>query len=127
MAGASGHLQLNAYKPVMIAAALRSSRLLADACLSFEARCVRGLALDRVAVRAHAERSLMLVTALAPRLGYERAAAVAQAAHRACRPLREAALEAGVPAEVFDEATAPERVLGPYDVAEVERRRRGGG
>ena len=89
-------------------------RLLADACESFEEHCARGIEPDRERIRQHLERSLMLVTALTPRLGYDRAAEIAKKAHREGLTLREAALALGyLTAEEFDRYARPERMVGP--------------
>jgi len=89
-------------------------RLLADACESFEEHCARGIEPDRERIRQHLERSLMLVTALAPRLGYDRAAEIAKKAHREGLTLKEAALALGyLTAEEFDRYVRPERMVGP--------------
>ena len=90
--GASGHLELNVYKPMIIHAFLQSARLLADGCRSFEEHCARGIEPDEARIRELLERSLMLVTALAPHIGYDRAAEIAKKAHREGSTLREAAL-----------------------------------
>jgi fumarate hydratase class II len=112
--GASGNFELNVMKPLIIHNVLRSIRLLADACDSFEAHCARGIEPDRERIRAHLERSLMLVTALAPRLGYDRAAEIAMKAHREGSTLREAAVALGyLEADEFDRLVWPERMIGP--------------
>jgi fumarate hydratase class II len=102
-AGGLGSLELHVMKPLLARNVLEMSRLLADACRSFDERCAQGLEPDREAIARHLERSLMLVTALAPTIGYEEAAAVAQLAHRDGLTLREAALRlAVVSPEQFD-------------------------
>jgi fumarate hydratase class II len=107
--GASGHLELNVYKPMIIHAFLQSARLLADGCRSFEEHCVRGIEPDVDRIRDLLERSLMLVTALAPHIGYDRAAEIAKKAHREGSTLREAALALGhVTAADFDRWVKPE-------------------
>jgi fumarate hydratase class II len=111
-AGAQGHLELNVFKPVMIYNLLQSIRLLADACRSFTAHCLTGLEPDRRRIADLVDRSLMLVTALAPRLGYDRAAEIAKKAHHEGLTLREAALALGyVTAEEFDQDVRPERMV----------------
>ncbi len=113
-AAAGGMLELNVYKPVIVFALLHSIRLLADALESFNLRCVQGLTLNRARLAENLERSLMLVTALAPRLGYDGAAAVAKKAHQEGCSLRQAALALGVlGAEELDELLRPEQMLGP--------------
>ena len=112
--GASGHLELNVYKPLMIHAFLQSARLLADGCRSFEEHCARGISPDKARIRELLERSLMLVTALAPHIGYDKAAQIAKKAHREGRTLREAALALGaVSASDFDRWMRPESMIGP--------------
>ena len=89
-------------------------RLLADACESFEEHCARGIEPDRERIRQHLERSLMLVTALAPILGYDRAAEIAKKAHREGLTLKEAALALGyLTAEEFERHVRPARMVGP--------------
>jgi len=112
--GASGHLELNVYKPVIIHAFLQSARLLADGCRSFEEHCARGIEPDEARIRELLERSLMLVTALSPHIGYDRAAEIAKKAHREGSTLREAALALGyVSAEDFDRWVRPQAMIGP--------------
>jgi fumarate hydratase class II len=112
--GASGHLELNVFKPLIIHNVLGSVRLLADACESFDAHCARGIEPDRERIHALVERSLMLVTALAPIIGYDRAAAIAKKAHAERLTLREAALALGyMGPEEFDRAVRPEAMVDP--------------
>ncbi|MBW8907172.1 MAG: class II fumarate hydratase [Betaproteobacteria bacterium] len=112
--GASGHLELNVYKPLIINAALQSGRLLADGCRSFEEHCVRGIEADGERIRELLERSLMLVTALSPHIGYDRAAEIAKKAHREGSTLRQAALALGyVSAADFDRWVQPQSMIGP--------------
>ncbi|HEY3075705.1 MAG TPA: class II fumarate hydratase [Burkholderiales bacterium] len=112
--GASGHLELNVYKPLIIHAFLQSARLLADGARSFEEHCARGIEADRARIAELLERSLMLVTALAPHIGYDRAAEIAKKAHREGSTLREAALALGyVSAQDFDHWVKPEAMIGP--------------
>ncbi len=91
--GMSGHLELNVFKPVMIYNLLMSARLLGDACRSFSDNCVSGIEANEPVIREHLERSLMLVTALNARLGYENAARIAGKAFKEGKTLREAAVE----------------------------------
>ena len=93
--GAQGHLELNVFKPVIAYAFLQSARLLADAAASFEEHCARGIEPNRERIAALVENSLMLVTALAPHIGYDKAAEIAKKAHREGTSLREAALALG--------------------------------
>jgi fumarate hydratase class II len=114
LGGASGHLELNVYKPMIIHAFLQSARLLADGCRSFEEHCTRGIEPDEARIRELLERSLMLVTALSPHIGYDRAAEIAKKAHREGSTLREAALALGyVSVEDFDRWVRPQDMIGP--------------
>jgi len=113
IAGASGHLELNVFKPVIIHNVLTSGRLLADASESFDIHCARGIEPDRERIRYLVERSLMLVTALAPRLGYDLAAQIARKAHAEAVTLKEAAVALGyLTAEEFDREVRPEGMVG---------------
>jgi fumarate hydratase class II len=113
-AGSQGNFQLNVYKPVMLHGVLESIELLADAIRSFDERCARGIEPIRENIRANVERSLMLVTALNPHIGYENAAKIALHAHRNKLNLREAALGLGlVSAEDFDRWVRPEAMTRP--------------
>jgi fumarate hydratase, class II len=112
--GASGHFELNVYKPLIIHAFMQSARLLADGCHSFEEHCARGIEPNAERIGELLERSLMLVTALAPHIGYDRAAEIAKKAHREGGTLREAALALGyVSAADFDRWVRPESMIGP--------------
>ncbi len=114
VAASQGHFELNVYKPVLAAAMLQSIRLLADATRSFTDRCVEGIRPDEKRIRELMERSLMLVTALAPRIGYDKAAQVAKAAHKNGTTLREEALRLGfVTGAEFDRLVRPERMTRP--------------
>jgi len=114
IAGAGGHLELNAMKPVIIWNVLRSMRLLADATESFAERCIEGIQADRARIARHLEQSLMLVTALAPHIGYDKAAAIAKRAHADRIALKEAAVASGhVTAEDFDRWVDPRAMLSP--------------
>jgi fumarate hydratase class II len=111
--GASGHFELNVFKPMLIHAFLQSARLLADGARSFEEHCARGIEADQGRIRELLERSLMLVTALSPHIGYDRAAEIAKKAHREGSTLREAALALGyVSAADFDRWVRPEAMVG---------------
>ena len=112
MAGASGKFELNVYKPVIIDAAMQSLRLMSDGLRSFERHCVRGLEPNRARIAELVERSLMLVTALAPHIGYDRAAEIAETAHREGLTLRGAAIASGhVEGEEFDAWVRPEDMV----------------
>jgi fumarate hydratase class II len=114
VAGASGHLELNVFKPVIAYALLQSIRLLADASRSFADRCVAGIEANRARIAELMERSLMLVTALAPHIGYDRAAGLAKAALAEGLTLREVALRSGyVSADDFDRWVRPETMVRP--------------
>jgi fumarate hydratase class II len=114
LAGSQGHFELNVYKPVIAYAALQSIRLLADASSSFTEHCVTGIRADEARIRELMERSLMLVTALAPAIGYERAAAIAKAAHANGTTLREEAIRLGyVSADDFDRLVRPDQMTRP--------------
>jgi fumarate hydratase class II len=116
VAGASGHFELNVFKPVMIYNLLQSIRLLADASHSFADRCVAGIEANRERIAELLERSLMLVTALAPHIGYDDAAKIAKTAHAKGTTLRQAALALGlVTEEQFDAWVRPEKMLDPSD------------
>ncbi len=113
MAGASGNFELNVFKPVIVHNVLQSIRLLADGALSFEVHCARGIEADRARVGELVQRSLMLVTALNPHIGYDRAAQIAKAAHAKGLSLREAALASGfVTAQQFDAWVRPDAMVG---------------
>jgi fumarate hydratase class II len=111
--GASGNFELNVYKPVIIHNVLQSIRLIADGCVSFREFCVEGITVNEKAVRDHLERSLMLVTALNPHIGYDNAAKIAKKAHHEGTTLREAALALKlVSNEDFDKWVKPEQMTG---------------
>ncbi|MEQ1618568.1 MAG: class II fumarate hydratase [Terricaulis sp.] len=112
-AGASGHFELNVFNPVMAYNFLQSVRLMADACVSFTDNCLIGIEPRLDNIKAGLERSLMLVTALAPKYGYDRAAKIAKSAHKNGTTLREEALKDGIPAEDFDAIVRPEKMIGP--------------
>ena len=112
--GASGQFELNVYKPMLIHNFLQSVRLLADGCASFEEHCARGIQANEARINELVERSLMLVTALAPHIGYDRAAEIAKKAHREGSTLRDAALALGyVGAEDFERWVRPEAMTRP--------------
>jgi fumarate hydratase class II len=112
-AGSQGHFELNVYRPVVAYNLLQSVRLLADAATSFTDNLLAGLQPREDNIARGVERSLMLVTALAPAIGYDQAAAIAKAAHKLGTTLREAALAAGVAPEDYDRLVRPEQMLGP--------------
>jgi fumarate hydratase class II len=108
-----GNFELNVYKPLIAHNVLQSIRLLADGMASFEANCARGIEPNRERITELVGRSLMLVTALAPHIGYEKAAAIAKSAHRDGSSLRDAALALGVAADDFDRWVRAEAMTGP--------------
>jgi len=114
IAGSQGHLELNVFKPVIIQNLLQSIRLLADASRSFADRCVKGIEANRERIAELLHRSLMLVTALSPHIGYDRAAEIAKKAHHDRLTLKEAALALGhVTEEDFDRWVRPRDMLEP--------------
>jgi fumarate hydratase class II len=114
VAASQGHFELNVFKPVIALAMLQSIRLLADVAVSFTDNCVIGIRADRDRICALMQRSLMLVTALAPHIGYQRAAEIAKAAHAAGTTLREEAIRLGyVSAAEFDRLVRPEKMIRP--------------
>ena len=113
IAGSMGHLQLNVFKPMLIHNLLESVELLSDACDSFREKCVIGIEPNKPAIARHVASSLMLVTALAPLVGYEKAAAIAKKAYEKNITLKEAALEAGVTEREFDERVKLESMTRP--------------
>ncbi len=115
IAGASGNFELNVYKPLIAHVVLRSMRLLGDACASFDEHCAQGLEPHREEIERKLRGSLMLVTALAPHIGYDSAAKVAKHAHAHGTTLRDAALALGlVTDEQFDAWVRPEEMVGPH-------------
>src|SRR5690606_15751175 len=113
-AGSQGHFELNVYRPVVAYNVLQSVRLLGDASDSFVDNLLEGLEPRLENIAAGVERSLMLVTALAPAIGYDKAAAIAKDAHKRGVTLREAAVDNGhVSADDYDRLVRPEDMLGP--------------
>jgi fumarate hydratase class II len=102
------------FKPVVAYATLQSIRLLADVADSFTEKCIVGIEADRPRIKQHLDRSLMLVTALAPHIGYDKASEIAKAAHKHGTTLREEAIRLGhVREEDFDRLVRPEDMIGP--------------
>ncbi len=115
IAGAQGHFELNVFKPVMAYTTLQSIRLLADAANSFRQHCVEGILPNKPRIAELLEKSLMLVTALAPTIGYDQAASIAKTAHKTGKTLRETALSMGIlNEEQFDTLVRPEHMTGPH-------------
>ena len=113
-AGSQGHFELNVFNPVMAYNFLQSVQLLADASVSFTDNCVLGISPREDNIKAALERSLMLVTALAPKIGYDNAAKIAKTAHKNGTTLREEAVGGGyVTAEEFDRVVDPGKMIGP--------------
>ncbi|MEO1747052.1 MAG: class II fumarate hydratase [Pseudomonadota bacterium] len=113
-AGSQGHFELNVYNPVMGYCMLQSIKLLGDAAISFTDRCVSGITANEDNIKALMERSLMLVTALNPHIGYDNATKIAKAAHKNGTTLKEEALNLGLlSAEDFDRYVRPELMIGP--------------
>jgi fumarate hydratase class II len=113
-AGSQGHFQLNVFKPLLAYAMLQSIRLLADVADSFTTNCITGIEANRERIKEHMERSLMLVTALAPHIGYDKASEIAKAAHKRGTTLRQEAVRLGaISAEEFDRLVRPEDMTGP--------------
>ena len=116
IAGSQGNFELNVFKPVIAYDLLHGIELLADACRSFREHCVEGLEADRERIDAHVTNSLMLVTALTPRIGYDKAAEIAKKAHGEGTTLRAAALDLGYLDErEFDALMQPEAMTRPSD------------
>jgi len=114
--GATGHFELNVFKPVMIYNFLHSARLIGDGCQSFNERCAKGIEPIEKNIREHLNNSLMLVTALNTKIGYYKAAEIAQKAHKDHTSLKEMAVKLGyLTAEQFDEWVRPENMVGKLD------------
>ncbi|HUP00185.1 MAG TPA: class II fumarate hydratase [Gemmatimonadota bacterium] len=114
VAGSQGNFELNVFKPVMIRNYLHSVAILADACRTFREFCVEGIEANRERIAELVDRSLMLVTALTPKIGYDKAAEIAKKAQTEGTTLKEAALSLGyLTEEEYDEAVRPERMVGP--------------
>jgi len=113
-AGSQGNFELNVFKPVMVRNFLHSTVILADVCRTFREFCVEGLKPNRERIKELVDRSLMLVTALSPKIGYDKAAEIAKKAHHDGTTLKEAALELGYVSEAeFDDAVKPEKMVRP--------------
>lgn len=116
VAGSHGHLELNVFKPVIASALLQSIRLLGDACPSFSERCVEGLTANTEVIAQHVDQSLMLVTALVPHIGYDKASEIAKLAHKEALTLKQAAEKTGyISLEDFERFVDPNLMLGPSE------------
>lgn len=112
--GSNGHFELNVFKPMIVANVLRSIKLLGDSSKSFTDKCVSGIEANREKIKQIMNESLMLVTALNPHIGYDKAAKIAKTAHKEGTTLKEAALKLGyLTEEQFKEWVKPEDMLGP--------------
>lgn len=115
--GATGHFELNVFKPVMIYNFLHSARLIGDGCNSFNEKCAKGIEPIKENIKKHVDNSLMLVTALNTHIGYYKAAEIAQKAHKENTTLKEMAVKLGyVTPEQFDEWVDPKKMVGNIDV-----------
>jgi len=115
MAGSQGNFQLNAMRPIIINNFLHSARILGDSCEKFRRYCIEGIDVNEAQITHYVNRSLMLVTALSPAIGYDNASAIAHDADRTGRTLRESALASGlVSAEEFDRIVVPSQMVGPF-------------
>ncbi len=111
--GATGHFELNVFKPVMIFNFLHSARLIGDGCVSFNDKCAEGLEPIEANIKEHVNNSLMLVTALNTKIGYYKAAEIAQTAHKLGKTLKQTAIDLGyLTAEQFDEWVIPKDMVG---------------
>lgn len=114
LGGATGHFELNVFKPLIVFNVLNSIRLLADACESFTDNCVVGIQANTTQIKKHLDNSLMLVTALNPHIGYDKAAQIAKTAHKNGTTLKDEAVRLGfLTAEQFDQYVRPETMIGP--------------
>ena len=114
--GMQGHFELNVFKPMMIYNFLQSARLLGDACVSFNDKLAVGIEPNYIVIKENLENSLMLVTALNTKIGYEKAAKIAKTAHKENSSLREAAIKLGLLTnKQFDEWVRPEDMIGAME------------
>ena len=115
--GATGHFELNVFKPMMIYNFLHSARLIGDVCVSFNDRCAVGIEPIEKNINFYVQNSLMLVTALNPHIGYYKAAEIAQKAHKEGTSLKESALSLGyLTSEDFDKWLKPEEMVGEIKI-----------
>jgi len=121
-AGSQGHFQLNVYRPVTLHNVLESGQLLAEGCRSFDEHCARGIEPNEKRIKEHLDNSLMLVTALNPHIGYEKAAQISLKAYREDISLRDAALALGyVTTDEFDTWVRPEDMTHPLAAHEKRK------
>ena len=114
MAGSHGHFELNVFKPLIIHNILQSIHLMADSSKSFANYCIKGLKADKEKIKKFLDNSLMLVTALAPKIGYDNAAKIAKHAHMNGLTLRESSLQLGLLTnDQFDQWVRPLEMIGP--------------
>jgi fumarate hydratase class II len=114
--GSNGHFELNVFKPMMVRNVLQSTRLIGDACQSFSKNCVRGIKVNEERIDKLLNESLMLVTALNPHIGYDKAATIAKTAHAEGTTLKESAIKLSYLTEQqFDEWVKPNKMLGPTE------------
>jgi fumarate hydratase class II len=114
VAGSQGNFELNVFKPVMIRNFLHSMAILADVCRTFREFCIEGIQVNRERIAELVGQSLMLVTALTPKIGYDKAGEIAKKAHHEGTTLKNAALALGYLTEAeYDEAVRPEKMVGP--------------
>ena len=114
--GTQGHYELNVFKPMMAANLLQSARLIGDACMSFEEHCAAGIEPNHTRIQELLNSSLMLVTALNTKIGYYKAAEIANTAHANGTTLKEEAIRLGyVPEEKYDEWVDPKKMIGSFD------------
>lgn len=119
--GATGHFELNVFKPMIIYNFLHSARLIGDGCISFSDKCVEGIKPLYDNIKKHLDDSLMLVTALNPKIGYYKAAAIAQKAFKENKTLKQAAVESGeITAEEFDQLVNPAKMVGKIPDIHIE-------
>ena len=114
MAGSHGHFELNVFKPLIIHNILQSINIMSDSSLAFAKYCIKGLKADKKRIKFLLENSLMLVTALSPKLGYDNAAKIAKTAHKNGTSLKEEAIKSGLISEKeFDKVVNPKKMTRP--------------
>ena len=114
IAGSQGHLELNVFKPVLAHKLIESAHLIADACESFNENCLKGLKANKEKIKEHVDNSLMLVTALAPKIGYDKAALIAKTAHKNGTSLKHEVIKSGLIKErEYDKIMNPLKMTKP--------------